>query len=95
MSECICSSCRNLKGVLNDQGAVENYVCEFGFPSDTCEDCEENECDLTCSQYVCDEEEAAPVIVACSGCGKELKQVCGDGDEGEVYCFDCYLRKNM
>lgn len=90
MNECICNSCRNLKGVVGGEGEVRDYECEFGFPSDKCTDCEGEGCEETCSHYVCDEGEDPVRVVTCCKCGRELKQVMDDVD-GEVYCFDCYL----
>lgn len=92
MSECICNSCKNLKGIIDDNGLTEEYECEFGFPSDDCSDCEKNECELTCNHYICDDEQDESRIVKCKGCAKEIEQVSGDDDDGDVYCFDCYLK---
>lgn len=92
MTQCICSGCTNLKSVLNEQGVIELYECEFGFPSEACENCEEEECDLTCIHYSSDSDKVQPRILKCKGCGRELEQVCRDGEEGEVYCVDCYLK---
>jgi hypothetical protein len=92
MGECICSSCKNLKGTMDETGAIEEYECEYGFPSDTCSSCESGECDITCSRYVCDDENAEPVILNCMTCGRELKQVCSNTDEGKVQCIDCFLK---
>ena len=94
MAECICSSCRNLKGIMNEEGAVEEYDCEFGFPSDECFSCETGECGLACSHFLCDDGQEEPKVLKCKACGRELSQVCSDDGEGEVYCLDCYL-KNM
>ncbi len=91
MQECICSSCRNLKGVTDENGAVEVFECEYGYPSDACEQCEAGECELTCTHYVSDEEQAEPVVVKCSTCGRELMQVCSNDEEGSVQCINCYL----
>lgn len=92
MGECICSSCRNLKGVMNESGAIEEYECEFGFPSEDCAECDEEECSIVCRNYMCDEEEETAVI-KCAGCGKELKQLCSDNEDADAYCVDCYLNK--
>lgn len=90
MSECICNSCMNLKGIMDDTGAVEQYECEFGYPSEKCEDCDGEGCDVTCEKYECDDLEM-PLKVKCAKCGKELDQLCGDAGEGETYCTGCYL----
>ncbi|WHH59304.1 hypothetical protein [Petroclostridium sp. X23] len=92
MGECICNNCKNLKGIIDENGMVEQYECEFGFPSDSCSDCEDDGCDLTCEHYICDGEQEHPVIVKCTMCGKDLEQVSSDDEGGEVYCFDCYLK---
>ena len=92
MGECICNSCRNLKGVVNDQGKVEEYECVHGFPSDACENCTGEECEAACSHYVQDTGEDEEVALRCASCGKELKQVGSGGESGEVYCVDCYLK---
>lgn len=93
MGECVCSSCRNLKGVVDENGAIGQYECEFDFPSDICLDCNEENCELTCSHYTGDDGGECAVSLKCKGCGKELKQVCDNGGEGEAYCFDCYMDK--
>lgn len=96
MGECICSSCKNLKAIIDDNGAADNYECSFGFPSEECNDCSVDpdncECDFTCDNYECDDETDIPVVLNCKGCGKELRQVCSDGKDGDVFCIDCYLK---
>lgn len=94
MSECICSSCRNLKGIVDENGAVETFECVYGYPSEGCNDCETGECELTCSNYIDDTEQAELVMVKCATCGKELHQVCGNDEEGSVQCIDCYLKEH-
>lgn len=91
MRECICSSCLNLKGIVDEKGAVEEYQCVYGYPSEECEACETGECELSCANYISDEEQEATVIVKCSTCGKELRQVCSNDEAGNVQCVDCYL----
>lgn len=93
MSECICNGCRNLKAVFSEEGDSEEYQCKFGYPSDQCEDCSEEDCQETCSHYVADDEEETAVLVRCGSCGKEMLQAADDSEEGEVYCFDCYLKR--
>lgn len=99
MGECICNSCRNLKAVINEKGDLEDYECSFGFPSDECTSCEfdteDCNCGLACSNYISDDDNDVPVIQHCKGCGKELRQVCDEGREGDVFCFDCYLKKSQ
>ncbi len=92
MSECICNNCKNLKGVMDDSGAVEEYECEFGFPSEKCSECGGDECGLGCLNFIIDEDEDILVSVKCSACGRELSQAGGDNSGGKVYCIDCYLR---
>lgn len=92
MAECICSSCKNLKGIVDDNGEVNNYECQYGYPSESCGDCDTAECDITCENYISDEQEDTAAVIRCEGCGRELTQVCGDNGEGSVYCMDCYLK---
>ena len=93
MKECICNSCRNLMGMVGDSGAVGQYECEFGFPSEECSACDGDDCDLTCEKYIPDSEEETPAKVRCKVCGRELEQICGDSGDGEIYCIDCFLAK--
>lgn len=91
VGECICSSCKNLKYVVNEDRDQGEYICEFGFPSPACEDCQSEECGETCSNYRSDDEGDEPRIVHCKCCGKELQTVIDDDGESEVFCLDCYL----
>ena len=96
MSECICSSCKNLKSIIDENDIDKNGIveeCEYGFPSENCSDCEEDECELTCDNYMSYCEEEKTVISKCNKCGKELKLVSSNGEYGEVYCVTCYLNK--
>ncbi|TYQ16126.1 UNVERIFIED_CONTAM: hypothetical protein Cloal_2629 [Acetivibrio alkalicellulosi] len=93
MDDCICNKCLNLKKVFDDD-SEEEYKCEFGYPSDKCCECEEQDgdCNIICNHYKEDNNEY--VIVKCLGCGKELKQACQeDSEKGEIYCVNCYLNK--
>lgn len=92
MRECICSSCANLKGVIEENGSMEKYECEFGFPSEDCLECVNDQCEAECGNYISDEEERI-AILKCSGCGRELKQYGDDQEDGEVYCVDCYMKE--
>ncbi len=92
MGECICNSCKNLKGIIDESGAVEEFECEFGFPSGECAECAQEECDLTCGNYLCEDGQEEPETSQCKGCGKVLRQVCSGAEEGDVYCFDCYMK---
>jgi hypothetical protein len=91
MGECICSSCINLKSILEDDGQTIEYKCEFGFPSDKCVNCEGDDCSEICSNYKIEEEDAE--TVTCKGCGKELSKAFKDDSGGEVFCVECYLNK--
>lgn len=91
MSECVCNGCKNLKGIMDDTGAAEEYECEYGFPSDKCSDCDGEECDLTCTHFIVDEYEDISVSVKCSACGRELSQVSNDKADGKIYCINCYF----
>ncbi|GAB6110208.1 hypothetical protein [Fusibacter bizertensis] len=98
MSECICSSCKNLKSVIDENDIEDNRieeVCEFGFPADDCSSCELDGCELTCSHYVVDEADSIRVITKnCAICNTELEVVAGSVDEADVYCVSCYLTKH-
>lgn len=92
MRECICSSCRNLKGVVDENGAIDVFECVYGYPSDECNTCETGECELVCSNYINDEEQDKLVVVQCETCGKELHKMCGNDEEGRVQCIDCFFK---
>ena len=94
MSECICNSCKNLKGIIDDSGAVEEYECEFGFPSEKCSECDGEGCDLFCTHFVIEDDEEIFVSVKCAVCGRELSQAGNDNGDGKIYCIDCYLERN-
>ena len=91
MRECICNSCKNLKNIFDENGISDEYECKFGFPSESCSICEQVDCELTCDNYISDEEEEKFVITKCKKCGKELRRACGNNEDGEVYCVDCFL----
>ena len=90
MRDCICSSCRNLKGVMDENGAVEVFECVYGYPSEECNTCETGECELECSNYIEDKDEM--VVVKCATCGKELHKMCSGDEEGIFQCIDCFLK---
>lgn len=94
MRECICNSCRNLKGIIDENGAVEAYECSYGYPSDDCNTCETGECELTCTNYINDENEQEMVVVRCATCGRELHKMCSDDEEGRYQCIDCFLKES-
>ena len=92
--ECICSSCKNLKSVL-DENTEEIYeICEFGFVSEACESCELEGCELTCAHYVRDDADLEDngIVVKCAGCSKEIVLQANSAVD-EVYCVACYLNK--
>ncbi|HEY9059888.1 MAG TPA: hypothetical protein VIO64_05190 [Pseudobacteroides sp.] len=91
MKQCICSSCINLKGIINEDGAILEYECEFGYPSEDCLQCEAGECELSCSKYISDDEPEETIKIYCSKCNKELSQASKDSGEGQVFCVNCYL----
>ena len=93
MYSCICSSCRNLKGVIGEDGAVEVYECIYGYPSERCETCDDSECDVTCSNYIDDENDEETITVRCKTCGKEMQKICCDDEEGQYQCIDCFLKE--
>lgn len=92
MNECICNSCNNLKQLIDEETGQTEYVCKYGYPSESCDDCN-GECDITeCSHYVADTDEIIRKVF-CSGCGTELTQAYDDDSDGEVFCINCYLKK--
>lgn len=92
MRECICSSCRNLKGVIAEEADEMTYECTYGYPSDRCEECTLGECEEECGHYLSDEAEEELVTVHCKNCGKELKKAFKEDSEGEELCFECYFK---
>lgn len=96
MSECICSSCKHLKSIIDEGHQGQNEIsetCEFGFPSEDCEACELEGCDLTCEDYEKVQEEDNFMMSKCSKCGQEIKHMANSSDEGEIFCVTCYLNK--
>jgi hypothetical protein len=94
MENCICSKCKNLKSSINSEGQAGEYDCEFGFPSDKCDECDDSSCNETCINFVSDEEEDEVITVKCSKCGKELQKACkdeGSNEDENVLCIECYL----
>ena len=80
---------------MDDSGAVSEYECSYGFPSEDCEGCDGDgdDCQLACEHFIIDAEEDMYVTVICSSCGKELTQSGNDNSEGKVYCIDCFLKQ--
>ncbi|WP_053984125.1 hypothetical protein [Niameybacter massiliensis] len=96
MGTCICSTCKNLKSIIDEIDDDNNDItegCEFGFPSESCSECDEDHCELTCEHYIEDCEEEAFSISKCVKCGKELKVLASNAEAGEIYCPMCYLDK--
>ncbi len=95
MQTCICSSCKNLKSVI-DENDDENSIietCAFDFPSEACSECDLDGCERTCDHYINDEEDEKFVIIKCRGCGTELSVAPRNDGVSEVYCVNCYLSK--
>lgn len=90
MKECICNTCRNLKEVEEEQ-----YICEFGFPDAACEQCENEGCDRECSHYAGETVVEVLTEVQCCICGKTLRKMIDEEEEGDVYCIDCYLAREV
>jgi hypothetical protein len=98
MAECICSSCKNLKSIADENESKDNEIyetCEFGFPSEACEACLLDGCELTCDQYEKDTIEEVFVTKKCIACNTVLKYVASDSDTDKVYCVSCYLSKGL
>jgi len=95
MQVCICSSCKNLKSVIDEEDAENGIIetCDYDFPSEDCSECELDGCDLTCDHYNSDQEDASIVVVKCRNCGTELKVASRNDLSAEVYCVSCYLSK--
>jgi hypothetical protein len=92
MNECICNSCKHLKQQLGTESSDNDYACKYGYPSDSCKECDGEECNVEeCSHYMEDKEDGPIKTVHCIGCGKELEQAYEDEADGEVYCISCYL----
>lgn len=92
MSACICSSCKNLKSIMDEKEGITES-CEFGFPSENCTECEVDSCELTCDHYTAECEEEKFMMAKCSKCGEELKVTSNSQEDGVVYCLNCYLNK--
>jgi len=79
--------------VLDIVGEVDEYECEYGFPSEECLECTVDGCELTCDHFELDVPQESTFIANCADCGIELK-LASNNDDGEVYCVSCFL-KNM
>lgn len=92
MSECICNSCKHLKQRINEESSDIEYVCKFGFPSDKCEVCEGEQCNITeCGHYMAYKEDVSVKEVYCKNCGIKLEQMYEDEVDGDIFCVNCYL----
>ncbi len=96
MNECICSTCKNLKSVIDENENEDNGItetCEFGFPSEACITCEADHCELSCAHYEKEIESECVKTSKCSKCGIELNHISKDQENGEIFCLTCYLSK--
>jgi len=93
MRECICSTCKNLIEVINENGPTGEFECVHGYPDPICETCEINECELLCKYYVDEESDPVTKNVSCSVCGKDMQTDDEDPDDGTYFCVDCYLKR--
>lgn len=95
MQTCICSSCKNLKSVIDENDEENGIVetCEFDFPSEDCSECELDGCALTCEHYSSDQADESFILVKCRNCDTELKVSTRNDENAEVYCVSCYLSK--
>ena len=95
MLTCICSSCKNLKSVIDENDDANSIMetCDYDFPSEACSDCGLDGCELTCDHYIDDQEDEAYVITKCRGCGTQLKVAPRNDSATEAYCVSCYLSK--
>ena len=87
MGSCICDNCYHLKEEKTEEGIVES--CPFGFPSENCQTCDKEECDLTCEHMdpICE------TIVICTRCGKRMS-IYSKPEEGPYFCPECYFEKS-
>ncbi len=90
---CICSDCRNLKAVIDEESGETDYECRYGYPSEGCRECNEDQCAVQCPNFI-EDSEFEGRLVKCGSCGKEMLQAAENGEDGEVYCINCYLERN-
>lgn len=95
MRDCICSSCAHLRDAIGENGPTGETECDFGYPGVGCETCESDQCvyDYECPHWKDADTELEMVTVQCAGCGKALTAPAEDREEGEIYCVDCYLKR--
>lgn len=94
MKECICSTCVHLHDVLGENGPTGETECQYGFPGEACDTCESGECELECANWKDAEDTPTMVTVRCAACGKEMQADADDGEDGEVFCVQCYLARD-
>ncbi|MBC7765388.1 MAG: hypothetical protein H7Y41_02800 [Hyphomonadaceae bacterium] len=92
MAECICDLCKNLKSEPDKEEGSLLLSCEYGFPSDDCDDCEGDGCEATCENFEAVETPELSTAKCCV-CGKELT-TSSDNEDETVYCLDCYLKRD-
>ena len=89
--DCICDSCKNLTTSVGEAEGEIIVSCEYSFPKEECESCNQDGCDAACAHYL--PQEAAPTFTAhCAGCGKPLT-VSEPPDDTPLFCMDCYFKK--
>jgi len=88
MGICICDNCYHLKEEENEDGSIF-CSCEYGFPSEECDTCEKEECDLTCEHL----DPISETTVHCSRCGKAMS-IYSKQEDGPYFCMDCYLKED-
>jgi len=88
MGICICDNCYHLKEEENEDGSIL-CSCEYGFPSEECETCEKEECDITCENF----DPISETTVQCSRCGKTMN-IFSKPEDGPYFCMDCYLKED-
>lgn len=93
---CVCSTCKNLKSIIDDADEANQSIietCEFDFPSEACYECELDGCELTCEHYESDILEDAFIMTTCKKCGQDIRLMARTMDHSEQYCVSCYLNK--
>jgi hypothetical protein len=78
--------------LVDNHSLTDDYTCEFGYPDESCYECDVDGCELTCSNYESDTTEQVYTKTNCVSCGKEL-QLLSDSEDADVYCVACFLNK--